>query len=50
MRTFAKIVDTVGKMYVNYVDSNVNKFLFQKIEFSSELREHSLDSRIFLCS
>ena len=33
MRTFAKIADTVGKMYVNYVQSNVNMFYFRKLNF-----------------
>ena len=33
MRTFAKIVDTVGKTYVNYVQSNVNMFYFRKLNF-----------------
>ena len=33
MGTFAKIVDTVGKTYVNYVQSNVNMFYFRKLNF-----------------
>ena len=33
MRTFAKIADTVGKTYVNYVQSNVNMFYFRKLNF-----------------
>ena len=33
MRTFAEIVDTVGKTYVNYVQSNVNMFYFRKLNF-----------------
>ena len=33
MRRFAKIVDEVGKMYVNYVNSNVNMFYFRKFNF-----------------
>ena len=33
MRTFMKIMDTVGKTYVNYVQSNVNMFYFRKLNF-----------------
>ena len=33
MRTFAKIMDTVGKTYVNYVQSNVNMLYFRKLNF-----------------
>ena len=46
VRRFAKIVDIVGKMCVNCVQSIVNMFYFGK--FSSELREHSLNSQAFL--
>ena len=33
MRTSAKIADTEGKTYVNYVQSNVNMFYFRKLNF-----------------
>ena len=49
MRTFAKIADTVGKkMCESYVLSLVNMFYFREQEFSSELREDSLNSRTLL--
>ena len=48
MRRFAKIADIVGKTCVNCVQSIVNMFYFRKYKFSSELREHSLNSQAFL--
>ena len=48
MRRFAKIPDIVGKTCVNCVQSIVNMFYFRKYKFSSELREHSLNSQAFL--
>ena len=48
MRRFAKIADIVGKLCVNCVQSIVNMFYFRKYKFSSELREHSLNSQAFL--
>ena len=33
MRTFAKIADTVGKTYVNYVNSNVGMFISENLIF-----------------
>ena len=48
MRTFAEIVDTVGKTCVNCVQSIVNMFYFRKQNFSSELQEHLLNSQTFL--
>ena len=48
VRRFAKIADIVGKMCVNCVQSIINMFYFRKYKFSSELREHSLNSQAFL--
>ena len=48
VRRFAKIADIVGKMCVNCVQSIVNMFYFRKYKFSSELREHLLNSQAFL--
>ena len=48
MRRFARIADIVGKTCVNYVQNIVNMFYFRTYKFSSELREHSLNSQAFL--
>ena len=48
VRRFAKIADLVKKTCVNCVQSIVNMFYFRKYKFSSELREHSLNSQAFL--
>ena len=52
MRTFTKIVDTVEKGCVKSLCIKCCKyvlFIFQKNRsFSSELREHSLNSRVLL--
>ena len=48
VRRFAKIADIVEKTCVNCVQSIVNRFYFRKYKFSSELREHSLNSQAFL--
>ena len=54
MRRFAKIADIEKKKKkkkktcVNCVQSIVNMFYFRKYKFSSELREHSLNSQAFL--
>ena len=48
VRRFAKIADIVEKTCVNCVQSIVNMFYFKKYKFSSELREHSLNSQAFL--
>ena len=48
VRRFAKIADIVEKTCVNCVQSIVNIFYFRKYKFSSELREHSLNSQAFL--
>ena len=48
VRRFAKIADIVVKTCVNCVQSIVNMFYFRKYKFSSELREHSLNSQAFL--
>ena len=49
MRRFAKIADIVKKKTCdNFVQSIVNMFYFRKYKFSSELREHSLNSQAFL--
>ena len=47
-RRFVKIADIVEKTCVNCLQSIVNMFYFRKYKFSSELREHSLNSQAFL--
>ena len=47
-RIVRRFADIVGKMCVNCVQSIANMFYFRKYKFSSELREHSLNSQAFL--